>query len=515
MRRQASEIGGRHSFELVFHGTQVLEGLLEIGEGGFDGFVVEVALHALLHPSFGQGPHRDAPFGQSVHGRALVGHQREELLVLEILLQTRQSIGLAVHHGADQAGFGTDLFPQGVEFLLGHESIVLHRFPPRHSDFQGSGSLRSRSIFRKATIPTSRLQDLRVSFPTVNDIQPILDKALCGTRLSLEDVRDLLSSDDWTSMVRVGHALRNRRHNPSVATWTAFRVVNYTNFCNVDCSFCSFKDEIESSRGYTLTIEEIKAKTIEARDLGCDAIFFQGGVNPNLPLSYYTEAFQLIGHRYGMHVRALSPVELWRLAEKEGLSLEALLEILKRSGLGSVPGAGAEILTERMREVLSPKKLSAGQWCEAMGACHRAGLPGSCNIVFGSTETVNDVAEHLGYLRDQQDRTGGFLSFVPWVFQPQTKNFPIRHVQSWEYLRMVAVARMFLDNIPNIEVSIMVMGRELAELGLYAGANDISSIVIEENVLASRGLKTMRAAERYLTEAGFQPRRRTLGYELI
>jgi cyclic dehypoxanthinyl futalosine synthase len=316
-------------------------------------------------------------------------------------------------------------------------------------------------------------------------------------------------------MVRVGHTLRQRKVSADTVTWTAFRVINYTNFCTVDCSFCSFKDEIESDRGYTLSLDEIEKKTIEARDLGCDAIFFQGGVNPKLPLSYYTEAFSLIAHRHGMHVRALSPVELWRLAEKEGISLESLLEILKRAGLGSVPGAGAEILTDRMREVLSPKKLSWQQWCEAMGACHRAGLPGSCNIVFGSTETVDDVVSHLGFLRDQQDRTGGFLSFVPWVFQPQTKNFPIRHVTSWEYLRMVAVARMFLDNIPNIEVSIMVMGKELAELGLYAGANDISSIVIEENVLASRGLKTIRAAERFITEAGFTPRRRTLGYELL
>ncbi|MCB9496506.1 MAG: CofH family radical SAM protein [Fibrobacteria bacterium] len=352
-------------------------------------------------------------------------------------------------------------------------------------------------------------------FGDVTDIRPLLDKALAGERLTLDDAGVLLSSDDWTSMVKVGHELRNRRHDPAQATWTAFRVINYTNFCDVDCSFCSFKDEIRSSRGYTLTLEQIEAKTVEARDLGCDAIFFQGGVNPDLPLAYYTEAFQIIAHRHGMHVRALSPVELWRLAEKEGISLETLLEVLKQAGLGSVPGAGAEILTERMREVLSPKKLTAAQWCETMGACHRAGLPGSCNIVFGSTETVEDVAAHLGYLRDQQDRTGGFLSFVPWVFQPQTKNFPIRHVMSWEYLRMVAVARMFLDNIDNIEVSIMVMGRELAELGLRAGANDISSIVIEENVLASRGLKTMRAAERFLSEAGFQPRRRTLGYELL
>lgn len=348
----------------------------------------------------------------------------------------------------------------------------------------------------------------------MNDIQPILDKALAGDRLETQDARRLLSSDDWTSMVRAANQMRDRLHPPDRVTWTAFRVVNYTNFCDIGCTFCSFQDEIDSERGYVLTMDEIETKTLEARELGCDAIFFQGGVYPKLPLSYYTDAFRLIaGH--GMHVRALSPVELWRLAEKEGLALETLLGILKEAGLGSVPGAGAEILTDRMREVLSPKKLSWQTWCEVMGACHRAGLPGSCNIVFGSTETVDDLVEHLGYLRHQQDLTGGFLSFVPWVFQPQTKNFPIRHVPSWEYLRMVAVSRLFLDNIQNIEVSIMTLGKELAELGLKAGANDISSIVIEENVLASRGLKTIRAAERFITEAGFTPRRRTLGYELV
>jgi cyclic dehypoxanthinyl futalosine synthase len=148
-----------------------------------------------------------------------------------------------------------------------------------------------------------------------------------------------------------------------------------------------------------------------------------------------------------------------------------------------------------------------------MGECHRAGLPGSCNIVFGSVETPADIVEHLRLLRDQQDRTGGFLSFVPWVFQPQTKRFPIRHVTGREYLKLLAVSRLFLDNIPNIEVSVLVMGRELAELGLFAGANDINSIVLEENVLRSHGLKTLNAAERFLREAGFRPKRRTMNYE--
>jgi cyclic dehypoxanthinyl futalosine synthase len=349
----------------------------------------------------------------------------------------------------------------------------------------------------------------------MTDIQPILDKALAGQRLDREDARALLLSENWTAMVAAGHEMRCRKWGKEQVTWTAFRVINYTNFCNVDCSFCSFKDEIESKRGYTLTLEQIEAKTREAKELGCDAIFFQGGVNPNLPLSYYTDAFRLIAHTYGMHVRALSPVEILRLAEQLEMSVAQLLTILKDAGLGSVPGAGAEILTDSMRQILSPKKLSWEDWCMVMGECHKQDLPGSCNIVFGSVETVDDIVEHLGYLRDQQDQTGGFLSFVPWVFQAQTNKFPIRHVPSWEYLRMVAVSRLFLDNIDHIEVSIMVLGKELAELGLRAGADDISSIVIEENVLASRGLKTMRAAERFIREAGFAPRRRTLGYALF
>jgi cyclic dehypoxanthinyl futalosine synthase len=344
-------------------------------------------------------------------------------------------------------------------------------------------------------------------------IQHLLDHAVGGGRLEPGDALALLQSDDWTSIAAAGHARRNKRHDPATVSYTAFRVINYTNFCDVDCTFCSFKDEIESDRGYTLTPDQIAAKTEEALALGVDQIFFQGGVNPKLPLSYYTGALSMLRDRYGVAIRALSPIELKRLAENVAMPLPALLETLKAAGLGSVPGAGAEILTERMRAVLSPKKLSGADWCAVMGECHKAGLPGSCNIVFGSSETAEDIVEHMTLLRDQQDKTGGFLSFIPWIFQAQTKRFPIRHVTGREYLRLLAVSRLFFDNIPNIEVSIMVMGRELAELGLTAGANDINSIVIEENVLRSSGLKTLRAAERFIREAGFTPVRRTMNYE--
>jgi cyclic dehypoxanthinyl futalosine synthase len=331
------------------------------------------------------------------------------------------------------------------------------------------------------------------------DIRPILDKALSGIRLTPADALALLASHDWTAIVSAGHRMRLRMHDPGAVSYTAYRVVNYTNFCDVDCSFCSFKDEIESDRGYTLALEQIAAKTEEALALGVDTIFLQGGVNPKLPLSYYVDALRMLSGTYKVHVRGFSPIELLRLAQKENLPLPELLAILKEAGLGSVPGAGAEILTARMREILSPKKLSGADWCRVMGECHKLGLPGSSNIVFGSVETLEDVAEHL--------------AFIPWVFQPQTKKFTVRHVVGWEYLRLIAVSRLFLDNIPNIEVSVLGMGKDLGELALYAGANDINSIVIEENVLRSSGLKTLGAARKFIREAGFTPKRRTLGYE--
>jgi cyclic dehypoxanthinyl futalosine synthase len=344
-------------------------------------------------------------------------------------------------------------------------------------------------------------------------IRPILDRALEGRRLAPEDALALLESPDWTRIVAAGHARRNQLRDPATVSYTAYRVINYTNFCDVDCAFCSFKDEIDSDRGYTLTLEQIAAKAEEARALGVDTLFIQGGVNPGLPLAYYLDVLRLASEKYGMHVRGFSPIELLRLARKEGLELPDLLARLKEAGLGSVPGAGAEILTDRMRAILSPKKLSGEEWCRVMGECHRLGLPGSSNIVFGSEETAADVVDHLRLIRDQQDRTGGFLSFIPWVFQPQTKRFTVRHVRGWEYLRMVAVSRLFLDNIPNIEVSVLVMGKDLGELALHAGANDVNSIVIEENVLRPAGLKTLGAAVKFIREAGFEPLRRTINYE--
>ena len=341
----------------------------------------------------------------------------------------------------------------------------------------------------------------------------IVDSVLAGNRLSYEDALYLLKEGRWTVIAEAAHAYRNQIHDPNVVSYTAFRVVNYTNVCDVDCSFCSFKDEVESKRAYTLSLEQIAEKAEHAQKVGADQIFLQGGVNDDIPLEYYTEVLELLaGPRFDMHVRGFSPIEIKRMAENFKMPIKELLQILKDAGLKSVPGAGAEILTENMRQQLSPKKLSAQDWCDVMGDCHEMGLPGSTNIVFGSTETQEDIIQHLEFMRNQQDKTGGFTTFVPWTFQPQTKKFVVKHVTVPEYIKVLGISRLFFDNIRNVEVSILVLGKEVGELGLFAGANDVNSIVIEENVLRSSGLQTLRAMEKFIVQAGFTPKRRDLNF---
>ena len=340
-----------------------------------------------------------------------------------------------------------------------------------------------------------------------------LQKAMDGKRLDTADALHILKDVPWTEVVEVGDAIRKRMHPEGRVGYTAFRIVNYTNVCEVTCSFCSFCRPAKSPEAYVLTLDEIRQKTLEAKARGADQIFLQGGVNREIPLSYYTDVLKTLTREMGMKVRGFSPVELVRIAEFNGITLDKLLDILKDAGLTSVPGAGAEILSDRMRQMLSPKKLPAQQWCDTLAACHKKGLPGSANIVFGSVETPEEIIEHLDYVRKTQDIAGGFKSFVVWTFQPQTDKFPIRHVRGDEYLKLLALSRIFLDNVPHVEVSLLGMGLSLGELGLHSGADDINSIVIEENVLQNHGLTTIEAAEDFIRNAGFTPYRRSLNFD--
>ncbi len=352
------------------------------------------------------------------------------------------------------------------------------------------------------------------SLNPTREVDRILLDASQGRRISPEEALRLYREGDYLKIIAVARFLREKVLPKNYASYTMFRVVNYTNYCNVECSFCSFMDEIGSGKGYNLTKDEILEKMEYALKVGADQIFLQGGVNPELRYDYYLEILQAVKQRFPrMHIRAFSPVEILNLEKITGKSLRSVLQELKEAGLDSVPGAGAEILTERMRNLISPKKASVQEWVRAMETCHEVGLPGSANIVFGSEETPEEIIEHLNVVRQLQDRTGGFLSFIPWTFQPQTKKFKIRHVPTHEYLKVLGICRIFLDNIRHIETSILVLGKGVGELALHSGADDMSSVVIEENVLRSYGLKTEKEALKFLREAGFTPLRRNLLYE--
>ena len=341
----------------------------------------------------------------------------------------------------------------------------------------------------------------------------LLQKAVDGLRLSPDEALAILKNAPWTEVVQAGDEVRKRMHPENKVGYTAFRIVNYTNVCEITCSFCSFCRPAHSADAYVLSLDEIRQKTLEAKAKGADQIFLQGGVNRDIPLDYYTDVLKMLTQELGVKVRGFSPVELVRIAEFNRMDLDELLDTLKEAGLSSVPGAGAEILSDRMRQILSPKKLPAQKWCDTLAACHKKGLPGSANIVFGSIETPEEIVEHLDYVRKTQDIALGFRSFVVWTFQPQTDKFPIRHVRGDEYLKLLALSRLFLDNIPHIEVSLLGMGLSLGELGLHSGADDINSIVIEENVLKNHGLTTIEAAKAFIKNAGFTPYRRSLNFD--
>jgi len=346
-------------------------------------------------------------------------------------------------------------------------------------------------------------------------LEQIIEKLKSQTRITREEAYFLYQEADWLTLAQLAGERRRQMIGGDWASYTLFRIINYTNVCKIDCSFCSFKRNDDAPGAYVMDGAQVLEKVKETIELGAQQIFLQGGVHPDLPFSYYINLLKAIKAAYPVHIRGFSPIEIQHMAEIENRpSLEIITE-LKAAGLDSVPGAGAEILVERVREILSPKKCSVEEWGRILSECHSLGLKGSANIVFGSVETEEEIFEHLDFVRNLQDQSGGFDSFIPWTFQPQTKDFEVHKIPPSQYLKILALSRLFLDNIENIEVSVMVLGREIGELALSMGANDISSPVIEEKVLRSHGVKTQAEARELIIEAGFQPRYRDFDYALF
>ena len=314
-------------------------------------------------------------------------------------------------------------------------------------------------------------------------------------------------------------AVRRRKNPEPVVTYIVGRNVNYTNVCWVRCSFCNFYRKPGEEGGYVLPHQEILRKIQELVDLGGVEVLLQGGLNPALKIDYYEDLFRTIKGRYRVHLHALSTSEIAYVAHISKLTLPRTLERLRAAGMDTLPGAGAEILADDVRQAIAPLKGPSEAWIEVMREAHRQGMRTSATMMYGSVETIEQRVEHLQRLRDLQDRTGGFTAFIAWSFQSQGTELKTDHPASgYDYLRTTAVSRLFLDNIDHLQSSWVTQGPKIGQLSLLFGCDDFGSTMMEENVVSAAGTCfSMPIAEihRLIGAAGFRPQRRNTLYEWL
>ena len=322
-------------------------------------------------------------------------------------------------------------------------------------------------------------------------VAAVLEKALGGERISDEDALALLESRELVPVGRAADELRNRKVEPDRVTFIVDRNVNYTNICHTDCDFCAFYRRPGDRReGYLLPKPVIFKKIEETLAIGGTALLMQGGHHPDLGVDFYEDLFSSIKARYKIHLHALSPPEVQHIARRSKISIPATLTRLRDAGLDSLPGGGAEILVDRVRDVIAPKKTKSAEWLGVMREAHRLGMSSTATMMYGHVETLEDRVEHMRRIRELQDETRGFRAFISWTFQPQgtrlaalVKQYPT----SFDYLLTQAVSRIYLDNVDHIQSSWVTQGMKVGQVALSFGADDMGSVMIEENVVSAAG----------------------------
>lgn len=352
-------------------------------------------------------------------------------------------------------------------------------------------------------------------------IASILDKAIAGERITSDEGLTLIQSHDLTAIGRAADEVTRRLHPESYRTYNIDRNVNYTNFCTAVCDFCAFyRTPKDVDEGYVLPRAELLKKVAETVAIGGDQILMQGGLHPEFNLEWYEQLLHDIKDRFPqVNIHGFSPPELYHFTKVSKLPIRTVLERLKIAGLGSIPGGGAEILVDRVRREITRGKVLTDDWLNVMRVWHELGGRSTATMMFGHVETLADRIEHLERLRQLQDETNGFTAFICWTFQPEhTDMADIPSAGSFEYLKTQAVGRLYLDNFPNIQSSWVTQGLKIGQLALLFGANDMGSLMIEENVVAEAGtvhylnLKQIRDA---ISELGYIPRQRNVFYELM
>ena len=350
-------------------------------------------------------------------------------------------------------------------------------------------------------------------------IDRILSKAVEGVRITRSEGEQLMECKDLHKLGRAAHAVTMRLHPEPYRTYNIDRNVNYTNVCAAVCDFCAFYRKNGDKDAYVLTRGELYQKIEETIQLGGDQILMQGGMHPSLKLEWYEDLLRDLCSRYpSVNLHAFSPPEIWHFHKINKLPLLEVLTRLKAAGLGSLPGGGGEILVDRVRKDLTKNKALADEWIEVCRVWHTLGGKGSATMMFGHIETPNERIEHLDRIRSLQDETGGFTAFICWTMQPGHKLSHFPEQGAFEYLRVQAIARLYLDNVPNIQSSWVTQGAKIGQVALFFGANDMGSLMIEENVVASAGTVhhlTLEQIRSSIREAGWEPKQRDVYYRVI
>ena len=351
-------------------------------------------------------------------------------------------------------------------------------------------------------------------------IAKLLDKAVAGERLTPQEGLDLLESHDLAAIGSAANQVTERLHPESYRTYNIDRNINYTNICTAVCHFCAFYRGPGHEEGYVLPREELLKKIDETVELGGNQILMQGGLHPKYQLEWYEELLHDIKrHHPDLNIHGFSPPELHHFTKVSKLPIRTVLERLKAAGLGSIPGGGAEILVDRVRDELTRGKVMTDDWLNVMRVWHQLGGISTATMMFGHVETLAERIEHLERLRQLQDETNGFTAFICWTFQPDHTD--LSHIApsgAFEYLKTQAVSRLYLQNVPNIQSSWVTQGLRIGQLALEFGANDMGSLMIEENVVAEAGTVhylTLDEVRSAISELGYEPRQRDVFYNLV
>ena len=350
-------------------------------------------------------------------------------------------------------------------------------------------------------------------------ISAILESASDGTRVSAEEAVRLFEQADLLDLAAAADHIRERRHPDNVISYIIDRNINYTNVCKEFCTFCAFYRVKGDPEAYVLPDHVIHKKIEETISLGGTGILMQGGVHPDLKIDYYERLLSGIKERFNIHCHCFSPPEILNIARVSKMTVSEVFKRLQAAGLDSMPGGGGEILDDEIRNKISPLKCKTDDWLMVHREAHRLGMRTTATMMIGVGETIHHRLRHLQRLRDLQDETGGFTAFIPWTFQPENTELALCNLPETtaaEYLRLLALCRIYLDNFDNLQISWLTVGLKIGQVGLRFGVNDMGSIMIEENVISAAGAKK-RATDRELCrvsqDAGFIPRQRTTLYE--